>query len=787
MTERIEHLKALFLDTKKSICIERARIVTKAYQEMEREPVILKRAKVLDRLLSEMTIYVKDEELIAGHNASRPGGLPAVPEVQANWITKQLDDFSSRTIFPAVLSDENREELRSILPYWNGRTVEDRGMVNLPEETRQVFQMSPGVITLGSHLRGTSGHIIADYSKVLQKGFNGICEEAREKQKHLDYSNPFVKESMDFYESIIIVCKAAVKFAQRYSALLAQMAAECGNPVRKKELETMSRIISVVPANPATSFYEAVQSFWLTHIIIMIETEGPSTSPGRMDQYLYPYYQMDKAAGTWDEEFAQELLDNLFIRFNEVDRIPNVPVNASTYVNANSMSEMVVIGGQDRFGNDATNPLTYMFLQAQKDTGFPMPALGVRLHSRTPRKLLLEILKLAKTSCGKPSMFNDEVIIESLLKDGVSLDDARGYGVIGCVEPAPSGNSFTWCNAAMVNLAKCLELALFNGMDPMSQKQVNHETWIDGTSTFDDIVGAYKKQVEYYVRHMVLMLNNLDKIQSENIPLPYVSGIMDGCVENGRDITLGGAKYNYVGPQGIGLADVADSLLAIRDTVFDSHEYTLEEIKTSMLNNHSNERMHQYLLNRCPKFGNDNPEVDEFARTIGEHYCSLFKQLHNRRNGCYRPGLYSVAGHVALGNAAGALPDGKKRYQSLAHGVSPVYGAARKGLLAIFRSAGRLNLAMSPNGTSLNPNIHPTLLRTEEDIQKMADVLRKFVDEKIMHLCFNVVTAETLQDAQEHPEKYRSLVVRISGYCAFFVELSYDIQMDVIRRCGVYE
>lgn len=787
MTERITRLKELFLNTKKSICIERARIVTKAYQEMESEPIILKRAKVLDRILSEMTIYVKDDELIVGHNASRVGGLPVVPEVQANWIAKQLDDFASRKIFPVEISDGDKEELRELLPYWAGRTVEDRGLVNVPEETRRVFQMSPAVITLGSHLRGTSGHITVNYAKVLQKGFLGICQEAREKKEKLDLTDPFVKEKLDFYEAIEIVCQAAMKFARRYSRLLARMAAECKDPTRRRELETMSKICEAVPANPASSFYEAVQSFWFTHVIIMIETEGPSTSPGRMDQYLYPYYQMDKDAGTWNEEFAQELLDNLFIRFNEVDRVPNVPVNASTYVNANSMSEMVIVGGQDKRGNDATNLLTYLFFAAQKDTGFPMPAFGVRLHSKTPRKLLLEIVSLAKTSCGKPSMFNDEVIIDSLLKDGVSLEDARDYGVIGCVEPAPSGNSFTWCNAAMLNLAKCLELALFNGTDPMSGKKVNDITHVDESSTFEEIVEAYKKQVEYYVFHMVVMLNNLDKIQAENIPIPYVSSIMDDCVENGMDITLGGAKYNYVGPQGIGLADVADSLLAIKNAVFEEHKYSLEEIKAAMLNDHSDERMHQYLLNMCRKFGNDDPEVDEFTRTIGEHYCSLFKGLRNRRNGSYRPGLYSVAGHVALGNAAGALPDGKKRYQSLAHGVSPVYGSAKNGMLAIFNSVGRLDLAMSPNGTSLNPNIHPTLLKTREDEEKMADVLRRFVDEKIMHLCFNVVTEETLRDAQQHPEKYRSLVVRISGYCAFFVELSYDIQMDVIRRCGVYE
>ena len=549
----------------------------------------------------------------------------------------------------------------------------------------------------------------------------------------------------------------------------------------------MSRICERVPAYPASSFYEAIQSFWFTHVIIMIETEGPSTSPGRMDQYLYPYCKMDQEAGIWDEEFAQELLDNLFIRFNEVDRVPNVPVNASTYVNANSMSEMVIVGGQDKRGNDATNLLTYMFFTAQKHTGFPMPALGARLHSKTPRRLLLEIVSLAKTSCGKPSMFNDEVIIESLLKDGVTLEDARDYGVIGCVEPAPSGNSFTWCNAAMMNLAKCLELALFNGTDPVSGKKVNDITFIDEASSFEEIVAAYEKQVEYYVFHMTVMLNNLDKIQAENMPIPYVSSIMDDCVEKGMDITLGGAKYNYVGPQGIGLADVTDSLLAIRQAVFKERRYTLEDIKTAMKENHKDERMHQYLLNMCEKFGNDDPEVDAFARRIGRHYCLLFKDLKNRRGGGYRPGLYSVAGHVALGNAAGALPDGKKRNQSLAHGVSPVYGSARKGLSAIFNSVGRLDLAMSPNGTSLNPNIHPTLLRTKEDEEKMADVLRKFVDQKIMHLCFNVVTEETLRDAQAHPEKYRSLVVRISGYCAFFTELSYDIQMDVIRRCGVYQ
>lgn len=786
MTERIKRLKERFMSTRKSICIERARIVTRAYREMESEPVIVKRARTLDRILSEMTIYVKEDELIVGHNASRPGGLPVVPEVQAGWVTAQLDDFAGRKIFPVDISDSDKEELRELLPYWTGRTVADRGLENLPKETLGALQISPAVITLGTHLKGSSGHIIADYGKVLREGFSGIRAEARRRLDALDLRDPFVKEKIDYYTAVEVCCGAVIKFAARYSRLLRELAADCSDETRRAELERMADICARVPENPARSFYEAVQSFWLTHVVIMIETEGPSTSPGRMDQYLYPYYLMDRENGTLDAEFAQELLDNLFIRFNEVDRVPNVPVNASSYTNANSMSEMVIVGGQDRNGNDATNELTYMFLTAQNDVGFPQPAFAVRLHSKTPGKLLRAIVDMAKTSCGKPSMFNDQVIIPALLKDGITLEDARDYGVVGCVEPTPSGNCFSWCNASMFNLAKCLELALFNGVDPTSGKKVNDLTHIDENSSFEDIVNAYKRQVEFYVLHMVVILNNLDKVQAENMPIPYVSALTGGCMEKGTDITCGGARYNFIGPQGIGLADVTDSLLAIRHAVFEEGRYTLDEIRRAMRDNHRDERLHQYLLNQCPKYGNDIPEADDFAREIGEHYCRLYEGLTNRRGGIYRPGLYSVAGHVPLGNAVGALPDGKKYNQSLAHGVSPVYGAAKNGLLAIFNSVGRLNAEMSPNGMSLNPHIHPSLLKTDEDCEKMAELLRKFVAADIMHLCFNVVTKETLYDAQRHPEKYRGLVVRISGYCAFFVDLSYDIQMDVIRRCGVY-
>ena len=785
-TERIERLKARFFETGKSICAERARLATEAYQKFEDDPIEIKRAKTLEYILQNMTIYIKEDELIVGHNASRPGGLPVVPETQWAWVSEQLEHFSTRKIFPVAMSAQDKAVLQEVLPYWADKTVASKGFAGLPQETQQAHKLHPAVITLGPHLKGSSGHITVNYATVLKRGFLDLAWEAGERLEQLDALDPFFREKEDYYRAMKIVCTAAADFGKRYAKLAKEKAAACQDPVRKAELERIAGICDRVPAYPAQDFYEAVQSFWFTHVLIMIETEGNSISPGRMDQYLYPYYQGEKARGTLDDDFVQELLDNLFIRFNEVDRVPNVPVNAQTYTNANSQSEMVVVGGQDEDGNDATNELTYRFIQAQIDTGMPQPAFSVRLHSRTPEKLMRAVVKLAKTGQGKPSMFNDELIIPSLLKDGVSLKDAREYGVIGCVEPAPVGNSFTWCNASMFNLAKCLELAIFNGKDPMSGKVVNHLTYVSEDDAFEDLVDAYKVQVEYYARQMVIMLNNLDKLQGEIMPTPLVSAIMDDCVERGVDVTRGGARYNYVGPQGIGVADVADSLEAIRKTVYEEHSLTLDQIREAMLNDFADESLRQRLLNSCPKYGNDMDEADALAHEIAKHYCDQFKGLKNRRGGIYRPGLYSVAGHVALGNAAGALPSGKRRFESLAHGVSPVYGSATKGLTSIFKSVAKLDVAKATNGTSLNPHVHPSLLQTEEDERKMVELLRRFVDLKGMHLCFNVVSKETLLDAQAHPEQYRSLVVRVSGYCAFFVELSRDIQMDVIRRCGVY-
>lgn len=781
---RIEKLRTLIRDSKPAVCVERARLITLSYRETENDPIVVRKAKALARILNEMTIYISDGELIVGNLASHPRWAPVFPETAAVWVSEQLDYFDKREKYRFDVPEETKKELQEqILPYWKGKTVQERALAMLPEETRQVFDMEYPVVSPTLYLRNSVGHLIVDYPKVLRSGFAGIYREIEEQEKRLDQTDPEAIAKLQFYCAGKIVAKAAVNFAHRYAAKARELARTTADQERRRELEKIAEVCDWVPEHPARTFQEALQAFWFVHLIVHIETDGLAESPGRFDQYMYPYLAADLEGGRLTKDQAQELLDCLWVKFGEVIKLADVPP-ATKYFGGVSMSQNLILGGVDGQGRDATNELSYMCLVAESHVRLDQPALSIRIHQGTPEEFLRWAAAIIRLGDGKPAVYNDEAIIPALLSDGVTLDDALNYAIVGCVEPAPSYNCNGWTNAAMFNMAKCLELAVNRGVCRLSGKQVGPVTPDPREmATFEDVLAAYKTQISYFVRHMVTMLNTWDIVQAEVNPTPFASILTDGCIENGLDMTAGSAKYNYTGPQGIGLGDVADSLAAIRKLVYEDKVLTWDQLNAALEHDFQGyELVRQRLLNKAPKYGNDDDYADELARLVGDIYCLEVKKYKNPRGGKYRPGLYPVASNVPLGRVVGALPSGRRAAAPLADGISPCHGSDRLGPTAVLKSVAKVPHVLATNGTLLNLKFQADTLAGDDGLTRLCAFLRTFCSLKLNHVQFNTVSAETLRKAQEHPEDYRNLLVRVAGYSAFFVEINRDLQDDIIDR-----
>ncbi|MDK2822018.1 MAG: hypothetical protein PWQ67_2686 [Clostridia bacterium] len=783
VTARINKLKRKVVSTPKAICAERAFLVTESYKETEGEPMIIRRAKAFQKVLNEMSIYIGEGELIVGNHASSCNKVPVFPETGALWVEEQLDSFTKRSLNRYLITEKEKDILKKILPYWKGKTVLEIAPKLLPEETKAVFEQVYPVISPTLFLRNGVGHLVPNYKVVLENGFEGIKSEVIEKLNNLDASRPGNIKKMQFYRSILIVSDAASNFAERYSRLAEKLAAEEKDLVRKEELEEIAKVCRRVPKMPATTFHEALQSFFFLQLLIHIETDGLAESPGRFDQYMYPFLKKDLQEKKLDIEKAQELLDCTWLKMNEINKLSDVPPTTK-YFGGVSMTQNIIIGGIDENGDDITNELSYMCLEADAHIRLPQPSLSIRIHSGSPENFLLKTVELIKKGGGKPAIFNDEIIVPALMNDGISLADARNYGIVGCVEPISSGNANGWTNAAMFNLAKCLELALHNGVCQLSGKKIGLSTGeAREFNNFEQVKDAFVKQVAYFIKHMVIMLNTWDQVHMELLPTPFVSAFVDGCIDKGQDLVEGGAKFNYTGPQGIGLADVADSLTAIKTLVFENKILTMEELISALENDfEGQENLRLLLRNKAPKYGNGDLLPDLMAREVGVIYCREIEKYWNPRGGKYRPGLFPVASNVPLGGVVGALPNGRKKGLPLADGISPVHGCDVNGPTAVIRSVARVNHAQATNGTLLNLKFHPSALKDERDLKKLISLIRVFASLKLMHVQFNVVSADDLRKAQQDPENNRDLMVRVAGYSAMFVDLDKKMQDDIIDR-----
>ena len=684
------------------------------------------------------------------------------------------------------------------------------------------------IFTPGNYFYNGVGHVTVKYWEVLETGFEGIMEKAQKELDGCSVGDGNYARKSHFLEAVILSCKAVIDYAGRYAKLAQEMAAQTSDPVRKQELFVIAENCSRVPAKGAQNFYEACQSFWFVQQLLQMESSGHSISPGRFDQYMYPYYKKDMEAGTITREFAQELMDCIWVKLNDLNKCRDA-ASAEGFAGY-SLFQNLIAGGQNKEGEDVTNDLSVMCIQASMHVHLPAPSLSVRVWNGSPHEFLIKAAELTRTGIGLPAYYNDEVIIPALQNRGLSLEDAREYNIIGCVEPQKAGKTEGWHDAAFFNMCRPLELVFANGMD--KGEMVGIPTGdVTQMKTFDEFFDAYKKQMEYCISLLVNADNAIDVAHAERCPLPFLSCMIDDCLKEGKSVQEGGAVYNFTGPQGFGIANMADGLFAIRKLVYEDKKVSMKELKEALAWNYDKgldaqsagdmtemimkamqkagrnvdastaegllktfmgmkpgeqktqrfKEIHD-MIDEVPKFGNDIPEVDYFAREVAYTYSKPLQKYNNPRGGKFQAGLYPVSANVPLGGQTGATPDGRYAHTPVADGVSPSAGKDVKGPTAAATSVSRLDHFIVSNGTLFNQKFHPSALSGREGLEKFVALIRGYFDQKGMHMQFNVVDRQTLLDAQEHPEKYKHLVVRVAGYSALFTTLSRSLQDDIIRR-----
>lgn len=833
MTGRITKLVNMIYDSVPQVEADRARLVTESYKETEGLPVVLRRAKAFEKILNYLPIVIRDGELIVGNLTKAPFSTQIFPEYSNDWIEQEFDRIDKRTGDIFQISEECKRELSECFRYWKGKTVNELAASYMCPETKTAIEH--GVFTVGNYWFNGIGHISVDYEKVLKKGFNGIKDEVSDRLKDADDTDPAFIEKRAFYEALIIVLNAGISFAERFAALAEKSAAEETDLVRKRELQQIAGNCRNVPANPARSFYEACQLFWFVQLMIQLESNGHSISPMRFDQYMYPYYEHDISAGILSREDAQEILDCLWVKFNDVNKIRDE--DSTKGFGGYPMFQNLIVGGQYPDGGDATNDLSFACLEATAHTRMAQPSISIRVWNNTPDSLMRKAAEVTRIGLGMPAYYNDEVIIPAMVNRGVSLEDARDYGIIGCVEPQKGGKTEGWHDAAFFNIAKVLEITLNNGMD--AGVRIGPETgdWTTFRS-YEELVEAYKKQMEYFVRLLVNADNSVDIAHARRVPLPFVSSMVYDCIGRGKTINEGGAFYNFTGPQGVGVADVADSLAAIKHLVYDTKQVSAAEYQQALQDNFGNETVDHAvrkvprdiiekvirkltaegerlseeqlnellnldipmpgagekdsdtgrytrlltLISECPQYGNDNDEADRIAHDAAMIYCREVEKYKNPRGGQFQPGLYPVSANVPMGGQTGALPDGRKAGLPIADGVSPCSGHDKNGPTAVANSVAKLNHSIASNGTLLNQKFHPSALEGERGLDKLSALVRGYFDQKGMHVQYNVISREKLLDAQKNPDKYRDMIVRVAGYSAVFVSLDKSLQDDIIAR-----
>ena len=804
----------------------RAVLLTESYKQTENEPMVIRRAKAFQHILENIPIIIRDRELIVGSTTIAPRGCQTYPEFSYEWLESEFDTVETRTADPFYISDKTKRELKEADAYWKGRTTSELATAYMEPET--LTAMEHNMFTPGNYFYNGVGHVTVKYEEVLAEGFSGIRRRAEKELESMDYGDEDYQKKSRFLEAVMISCNAAVTYAKRYARLALEEAEKCSDPVRKKELVMIAQNCANVPEKGADGFYEACQAFWFVQQLLQIESSGHSISPGRFDQYMYPYYKKDIDSGKITREFAQELMDCVWVKLNDLNKCRDA-VSAEGFAGY-SLFQNLIAGGQNKDGIDVTNDLSFMCVTASEHVFLPQPSFSVRVWNGSPHDFLVRAAELTRTGIGLPAYYNDEVIIPSLVSRGLTLEDAREYNIIGCVEPQKAGKTEGWHDAAFFNMCRPLELVFSNGMDKGVQVGIKTGN-VEDMKTFDEFYDAYKAQMDYAIKLLVNADNAIDMAHAERCPLPFLSSMVDDCMKKGKTVQEGGAVYNFTGPQGFGVANMADSLYAVKKLVYDEEKITMHELKEALATNYgkglnsddvagiaaqvaaelnaegrsvgekeitailktvvaaseseqakaNGERILK-LIDEVPKFGNDIPEVDAFARDVAYTYTRPLQDYKNPRGGIFQAGLYPVSANVPLGAQTGATPDGRLAHTPVADGVSPSAGKDTHGPTAAANSVSRLDHFIASNGTLFNQKFHPTALSGRRGLENFVGLVRSYFDQKGSHMQFNVVSRETLLDAQKHPEQYKHLVVRVAGYSALFTTLSKSLQDDIIRR-----
>ena len=784
---RTEKMRRRILGTQPTVCIERAMLTTQAYREHAQDQVVLLRAHVLDTVLRNMTIYIDPEDLIVGNQASVDRAAPIFPEYAMDWVVSELDEFDKRNGDRFTISEENKRILREMYPYWKGRTLQDKGYAAFPEESRLFYDL--GIIKTEGNITSGDGHIAVDYGRVLREGLIGYRERTSEALSALNLADFTDLKKSYFYRAVGIVLGAVEAYAQRF-ALCAEAAVENAEPERAAELTEIARICRKVPMQPAETFREALQSVWMLHVILQIESNGHSLSYGRLDQYCYPYYLKSKEDGMTDEE-ACELLENLWLRTYTVNKIR--PWTHTRFSAGSPLYQNVTVGGQTPDGADAVNALSRLILKTVARCHLPQPNLTVRYHKGLSNEFMRECIEVIRCGFGMPAFNNDEIIIPSFLSLGVKKEDAYNYSAIGCVEVAVPGKWGYRCTGmSFLNFPKTLMIALNDGVDIKSGKRVcaGAGHFLD-MERFGDVMHAWDQFVREFCRQAVILDSCADMVLEQEVPDILCSALTDDCIARGKHLKEGGAVYDFISDLQVGIANLGDSLAAIKKCVYEDQTITRAELWNALLRDFEGaegERIRQLLLD-APKYGNDDDYVDSLVVKGYDSYIDEILKHKNTRygrgpiGGAYYAGTSSISANVPQGAGTGATPDGRHAGEPLAEGCSPTHSMDINGPTSVFKSVSKLRTEKITGGVLLNQKVAPSMLSKPRDREKLLMLLRTFFDVLHgFHVQYNVVSRETLLDAQVHPENHRDLIVRVAGYSAFFNDLSRQTQDDIIER-----
>ncbi|MCW8114114.1 formate C-acetyltransferase [Yersinia intermedia] len=760
MTNRTQRLKNALFTHPREISLERAILYTDNYKKTVGEPVLIRRAKATAHILEHVKIAIRDDELIAGNRTVKPRAGIISPEMDPYWLLKELDQFPNRPQDRFEISEEDKCLYREQLyPYWKNRSMKDFINGQMTDEVK--VAVNTQIFSVNQTDKG-QGHIIIDYPRLLNKGLSTLIKEMAD-HCHEQPGN-------SFFKAALILLEASQRHILRYAHLADEMAEACLDSVRRKELQQMAEIARHNAIHRPEDFWQACQLFWYMNVILQYESNASSLSLGRFDQYMLPYYQASLNRGQ-TPAFLKELLESLWVKCNDIVLLRST--SSARYFAGFPTGYTALLGGVTENGRSAVNVLSFLCLDAYQNIQLPQPNLGVRINEIIDRPFLRKTAETIRFGTGIPQIFNDEVVIPAFLNRGVSLEDARDYAVVGCVELSIPGKTYGLHDIAMFNLLKVMEITM-------------HENEGNSGITYEGLLAQIREKISYYIKLMVEGSNICDIGHRDWAPVPLLSSFIDDCIIKGKDITEGGARYNFSGVQGIGIANLSDSLHALKGMVFEQNRISFDDLIKVLKTNFETpegKKVRARLIKHFDKYGNDIDEVDNISAELLRFYCKEVEKYSNPRGGQFTPGSYTVSAHIPLGSVVGATPDGRFAGEQLADGgLSPMLGQDEQGPTAVLKSVSKLDNYLLSNGTLLNVKFTPSTLEGEDGLNKLADFLRAFTKLKLQHIQFNVVNADTLREAQKRPKDFAGLVVRVAGYSAFFVELSKEIQDDIIRR-----